>query len=86
MKLETKYEVGQRIWIVYEDKEEVHLYDDLIVNILINEDREIIYCTKEAYEELNEDEIILYEEAGKLINKIKELLNNVTKKKAGEAK
>lgn len=80
MKIETKYEVGQRLWIVYEARGEVHLYDDTIDNIVINEKKELLYCTKEASEEVREEDVIPYDDSNKLLNKIKELLEKVEDK------
>lgn len=42
MKIETKYEIGDHIWVVYKHEGEVYVYDDQIVNIVINEDKELI--------------------------------------------
>ena len=36
MKIETKYEIGQRIWIVYEYEGEVNVFDDIIEEIIID--------------------------------------------------
>ena len=30
MEIKTKYEIGQRIWVVYENRGEVSVYDDYI--------------------------------------------------------
>ena len=38
MKIETKYDIGQRIWIVYEHKGEAHIYEDEIVEICFAKD------------------------------------------------
>lgn len=80
MDIKTKYEIGQRVWIVYENKSEVCVYDDCIVNILIDENKELKYCTKDSYEELKEEEIILYEELDKLGEKVKQVMQEIRKK------
>lgn len=82
MKIETKYEVGQHIYIIYEYQEEVHIYDDYIVNIVIDEEKKLRYCTKISYEELIEEDIILYEEKEKLLSKIEELLKQIRQKES----
>jgi hypothetical protein len=79
MKIETKYDIGQRIWIVYEHQKEVQVYEDFIANILIDEDNKLLYCSKESYEEYKEEDIILYEETEKLVNKIKEVMKEIKK-------
>ena len=77
MKIETKYEVGTHIWIIYKRGGEVQVFDDYIVNIVINEDKELIYMPTEGYEEFKEDDIILYEDLVGLANKIKELMGEI---------
>lgn len=39
MDIKTKYEIGQRIWFVYEKNKEVHVYDDIINEIVVNKNR-----------------------------------------------
>ena len=51
MKIETKYEIGDHIWVVYKHEGEVYVYDDQIVNIVINEDKELIYSLNKCYED-----------------------------------
>ena len=76
MKIETKYEIGQRIWIVYKRDGEVSVYDDYITSVV--KDNERLYYTADiGYQEYKEDEIILYEDTNKLVEKIKELLNEI---------
>lgn len=77
MKINTKYEIGQQIWIVYDHNGEVHVYDDYIVNFVINESKQLLYCSKCAYEELKEEEIILYEELDKLAAKIQSVMKEI---------
>ena len=84
MNIKTKYEVGDLIWIVYEHNGEVHAYDDTIVNIVITEEKELKYCSKASYEELYEEDIILYDEEEKLVNKIKETMKQIREKEAKE--
>ena len=71
MKIETKYEIGDHIWVVYKHEGEVYVYDDQIVNIVINKDKELIYSLNKCYEEFYEDEIISYEDLMGLANRVK---------------
>ena len=80
MDIKTKYEIGQHIWVVYRANKEVCVYDDYIVNISIDENKELVYCTKETYEELKEKEIILYEELDKLGEEVKKLMQEIRNK------
>lgn len=84
MRIETKYDIGQRIWIVYEHQREVHVYEDCIANILIDEDNKLLYCSKETYDEYKEEDIILYEDTDKLVNKIKEVMEEIKEKEGKE--
>ena len=43
MNIKTKYEIGQRIWFIYEKNKEVHVYDDVISEIVIDEKRNSLY-------------------------------------------
>ena len=79
MKIETKYEIGDKIWIVYKEKQSVGIYYDFIYEIAVNKDNNIIYYTKYT-EELEENEIILYHEKDKLLQKIEDLLKSEDKK------
>ena len=78
MIIKTKYEVGQHIWIVYEKKGEVGVYDDYISSI--DWEDYLYYMTKETCEELKEDEIILYDDLTKLAERIKEIMEGIKKK------
>lgn len=75
MKIETKYNVGDRIWVVYETKGEVCVYDDFIGWITYEND--LFYTTKESCADRKEDEIILYDDEEGLLAKIKELMQEI---------
>lgn len=36
MKIDTKFNIGDRVWIVYEHNKEVHVFSDLISDIMIS--------------------------------------------------
>ena len=79
MKIETKYEINQRIWIVYENKGEVCIYDDIISEIAINNDK-LYYITETSCVELDEKEIICYNDTIKLLNAIIKTMEEIRKK------
>ena len=81
MKIETKYEIGQHVWVVYENNKEVCVYDDYISYISIEDG--LVYGMKEGYSEASEEEIILYDEADKLVDKIKKIMQEIREKEAG---
>lgn len=84
MNIKTKYEIGTHIWIVYENNGEVHVYDDEIVNIVIDEDKGLLYCSKCGYEEFKEEEVILYEELDKMAKKVKQVMLEIREKEASK--
>ena len=75
MKIETKYEIGQHIWVVYENKGEISLYDDYIGWITFED--ELQYGTKVSLETLSEEQIILYNDTETLIYRIKENMRKI---------
>ena len=66
MKIETKYEIGQRIWIVYKHKGEVQVYCEPILEIVFEKDR-YYYATNSCYDEIAEEDIIIEDEKEKII-------------------
>ena len=79
MEIKTKYEVGQRIWVVYEDRGEVCVYDDYIDEICVN-DNGMYYMLREACIDRAEQDIVLYEDTDKLIEKIKQVMQEIREK------
>lgn len=88
MKIETKYDVGERIWIIdrggSESSGEVMVYSDVIAGINIDKDG-ITYWSSESYDEVKEDEVIPYSDTQKLLEIIleidREIAENEKKKK-----
>jgi len=88
MNIKTKYEIGDRVWVVYEPiinnqhfhnepTGEVAMYDDVISSIEIHKD-EIFYLLEKAdCVDLKEDEVILYHETDKLLAKIQKLMHEI---------
>lgn len=93
MQVDIKYNIGDRIWILYEPtikinneyvKDvpacEITLYDDYIDSIIIFED-EVYYALKNAdHEEIKEQDIILYEDRKRLLAKIYELMDEINQR------
>ena len=76
MTIQTKYEIGQRVWIAYENKGEVCVYDDYIDEICIGENG-LYYMVKEACIDRAEEDIVLYEDTDKLVEKIKQIMQEI---------
>ena len=75
MKIETKYNIGDKVWIVYENSGEVSLYDTEITEIGYNKDG-IIYYTKEC-NDYAEEILIAYNEKDKLLKRIESLMSEI---------
>ena len=65
MVIQTKYKLGDRVWIVYENRGEVCVYDDYIDEIYVNENG-VYYMLKEACIDHTEKDIVLYDDAEKI--------------------
>ena len=83
MTIKTKYEIGQRVWIVYENRGEACVYDDYIDEIFVN-DEGINYMLREACIDGKEENIIPYEDTDKLVEKIKQIVEDIRKKEREE--
>ena len=68
--VENRLKIGE----VYMDEGEVHVFDDYIVEIAIN-NNDIVYICEEACSEIKQDNVVLYEDMEGLYNFIKKLLN-----------
>lgn len=81
MTIQTKYEIGQRVWVVYEHQGEVCVYDDYIDEICIGENG-LYYMLKEACIDRAEEDIVLYEDTDKLVEKIKQIMQEIREKES----
>ena len=81
MTIQTKYEIGQRVWVVYEHQGEVCVYDDYIDEICIGENG-LYYMLKEAWIDRAEEDIVLYEDTDKLVEKIKQIMQEIREKES----
>lgn len=91
MEIKTKYNIGDRVWVVYEPilnnqynhnepSGEISIYNDVIYSIGIYKDEMIYTLEKADCVELKEDEIILYNETDKLLAKIQKLMNEINER------
>lgn len=76
MEIKTKYEIGQRVWVVYRHKSEVCVYDDYIIEICVGKD-ELCYMLRDYCDDVAEENIILYDETDKLVEKIKQIAEEI---------
>lgn len=76
MKINTKYDIGQRVWIIYENRGEVCVFDDIISEICISESG-LEYWVQISGDSILEENIILYEEYDKLKDRILKLMEDI---------
>ena len=81
MKIETKYNIGDRVWVVYENQGEVCVYDTEITDIFIDKNG-INYYGKEGTDYL-EDLLISYNEKDKLLERILSIMNEIHEREKG---
>lgn len=82
MVIKTKYEIGQHVWIVYENQGEACVYDDYIGWITYED--YLLYTTKQSYADMKEEEIINFEDTDKLVDRIKQLMQEIKEKEEGK--
>ena len=96
MEIKTKYNIGDKVWVVQEAtyynqikntrelSGEVEVFDDYISSIEIN-DTGIIYLLASAdMIDLEEKDIILYNEKDKLIKRIETIMNTIHEREEKE--
>lgn len=80
MKIETKFNIGDRVWIVYENRGEVNVYSDEIDSMTIeNSGRLSIWFKDSDAMDVYEEELIEYNNLKKLAEKILEIDNKIRK-------
>lgn len=82
MKIETKYEIGQKIWIVYKNKGEVCLYCEAILEIAFDKNG-FWYTTENSYDEIKEKDVILENDKDKLFEAIQKIMKEIEEEEGG---
>lgn len=74
MEIKTKFNIGDRVWIVYENKGEIAVYSDIVDTFMIDKEGRIwVYFKYSDAAEIEEKDLIGYDETAKLLKEIKEL-------------
>lgn len=84
MVVDTKYDIGDKIWVTYENNGEIHIYEDTILEIVVRGDikltpmgsmggMKIEYIGKLCPEGIPEEEIVPYHDNDKLMRAIRRL-------------
>lgn len=80
MKIETKFNIGDRVWIAYENRGEVNVYSDEIDSMTIeNGGRLLIWFKDSDAMDVYEEELIEYNDLKKLAERILEIDNKIRK-------
>ena len=74
MKIETKYEIGQKVWVTQEQDGVVSVAIDTITEVLVNGAGKILYFAENTGDEIPEEYIISYENTEQLLKQIKNFL------------
>ena len=95
MEIKTKYNIGDRVWIVKEadyfssetNRRELagvlEVFDDYIESIQVFKEGEIYLLRQADMLDLFEHDIILYEDKEKLLKKIEEVMKSIHDRESG---
>ena len=73
MVISTKFNIGEEVYAIYKENNEIHLFKDKVKEILVSKEKQIYYLEKHNCDEWQEDELIKTYSATNLINRIEEL-------------
>ena len=82
MLIETKYEIGQKIWIAYKNKGEVCLYCEAIEEIAFEKEG-FFYMTEHSFDEIQEKDVILENDKDKLFEAIQKIMKEIDEEEGG---
>ena len=83
MDIKNKFNIGDKVWVIYENHGEISLYNDTIDEICIRESG-IYYILKEVCIDKEEKNLVLYLDKEGLLNKIYEIMQEIRKKEGKE--
>ena len=85
MKIKTKFDIGDRIWVVYEHRGGVYVYSDEIDGMMIERDNKVVLYFKNSDAlDVCEGDVFEYNDMEGLMNKIKELDDKIRKEEEHE--
>ncbi len=85
MKIETKFNIGDRIWVVYEHRGGVYVYSDEIDGMGIERDNKVaLYLKVSDSFDTYEEDVFEYNDIEGLMNKIKELDDKIREEEEHE--
>lgn len=73
MVISTKFNIGEEVYAIYKDGDEIKLFKDKVTEILVSKEKQIYYLEKHDCEEWQENELVKTYSTTNLINRIEEL-------------
>lgn len=72
MEVKSKYDIGQKVWIVLKNEKNklIEVFTDTIVEIVVGKDNKIFYFCDDVGDDIAEESIVLYEDTQTLLNNI----------------
>lgn len=74
MKIESKFEIHEKVYVVYKEDDIVHVFKDEIISITVIEDKTIDYLLDRMCETFKDYELVRINDKENLIKRIEELL------------
>lgn len=80
--IKTKYQIGQKIWVVdtNKDNKEIEVYSDIIDGIFVDSKGAIYYYLKDLCDDIMQEKLIPYEDTDRLLKEIIKADNEVNEK------
>ena len=73
MVISTKFNIGEEVYAIYKENNEVHVFKDKISEIVISKEKQLYYLEKHNCDEWQENELVKTYSTTNLINRIEEL-------------
>ena len=76
MVIESKYDIGQEIWDIYRDGKEIIIRKDKITEVILNEEKGILYMLS-ICEDIEEKDVIAVDDSVALLRKVYDLQKEI---------
>lgn len=73
MLINTRFSIGEEVYAIYKNGDEINLFKDKISEILVSKEKQIYYLEKHDYEEWQENELVRIYMTSDLVSKIEKL-------------
>ena len=79
MKIETKFDIGEHVWLVERNNGVVEVFDGELAAVSVDDEYLIEYMLKENYDYYPEDRFVRYDDNAGLLEKIKATMEKIRK-------